>query len=253
MKHFHFNTLGSTNDTAKELLHRGDTPDCFAVTADEQTNGRGRNGKIWETQARDNVLCSIALRHRAEVSLESLVAYQAIGCLAAQAALREVCRLQAPTLSFALKYPNDIYTGAPLLPQPKKICGVLVEHDFIGSLCTSSIIGIGINVRQKHFSPELERTATSLLRLGIHVQVRDGIAALLRYIEFGLRQNSTAIMTAWQEELALEGKIVWLHDSSERWRIVSMLPDGRLQAMGLSTGSERVIDNGDSFLDYWQL
>ena len=44
--HRHFRITDSTNERAKELATAG-APGGLVVTADEQTAGRGRRGRVW--------------------------------------------------------------------------------------------------------------------------------------------------------------------------------------------------------------
>src|SRR5690606_15138000 len=56
----------------------------------------------------------------------------------------------------SIKWPNDIYIGK------KKVGGILIENQLLGSSIKSSIVGIGINVNQETFPEELNNRATSL-------------------------------------------------------------------------------------------
>ncbi|TAE25023.1 MAG: biotin--[acetyl-CoA-carboxylase] ligase [Candidatus Kapaibacterium sp.] len=253
MKHSHYDELPSTNDKAKELLRLNTAP-LLAVTADLQTHGRGRNGKVWIGEHEANVYCSVGMRHFAPLSEQRLIAFQIIGCLAAKAALQEAsseARNHAGcTAEFCLKYPNDVYLVLPNVTpvQRRKVCGVLVEHEFIGSSCVSSVIGIGINVRQKVFPEDLQMKATSLLREGIDATTEHVRHALLRYIQLFLKQSNDALFTAWRDELQLEGEYISIAKEQGLWRVESIQDDGRLRVIHTETQQQRFVDNGDSIL-----
>ena len=60
--HVHLRRTGSTNERARELA-AGGAPHGTLVTADEQTSGRGRQGRVWIAAPRSAVLMSVVLRH----------------------------------------------------------------------------------------------------------------------------------------------------------------------------------------------
>jgi BirA family biotin operon repressor/biotin-[acetyl-CoA-carboxylase] ligase len=262
MYHYHFTELPSTNDKAAELARTHPAGEYLAVTADAQTSGRGRNGKIWHGAARENLYCSIAVRHDLAVGARyqsaggaerrsPLAAYQAIGALSALEAIRSflppVRRGEA-----LLKYPNDAYMetyrgngGAAR----RKVCGVLVEHEFIGSRCAGSVIGIGVNVRQREFPRELENKASSLLLHGIDASVAECREALLAECERLLRLlgrgETEEIFRRWWKELRLENAPLRIGESEEEWRAEGLDGNGLLLTVN-SRGERHSVHNGES-------
>ena len=248
IKRYHFSELPSTNDKAKELSHQYAINEYLAVSADMQTGGRGRNGKVWLGRFGENVYCSLAVRHGA-TSLKTssdLASFQVRGALAALQAIRSFLPpLLRPNVM--LKYPNDVY-AFNRERERKKICGVLVEHEFIGAHCAGSIIGIGINVRQQDFPAEIALKASSLLACGIDVSVEDVTDALLREIEYYLEAPSNALFGEWWRELALEGVSVAVSGSESRWIALRLEEDGSLRVRNADSDEERVLTNGDSLM-----
>ena len=55
-----YDTIGSTNDEAKALARAG-APDGTLVWAEEQTAGRGRRGRLWQSPP-GNLYLSLVLR-----------------------------------------------------------------------------------------------------------------------------------------------------------------------------------------------
>lgn len=280
MKRYHFSTISSTNDYARELLDgaeiQSDKHDLtLAVTAEHQTSGRGRKGRTWFGDYGNNIYCSVGIRHTSPPTLEQLTTYQAIGCLAARSAIVDSATAKVPEAehriayetALALKYPNDIVVIMNCLPKNiinhsfsltyeqkfRKISGVLVEHDFLGNECHRTIIGIGINVLQQSFA-SLEHKAISMALLGIDTNIEEITQRLLRYIELLLKQPTQKIHTAWEDELLrfhqqpfmlLQDK---LHGSTDMYTMTSLRTDGRMAACNLNTREEVIIDNGDSIL-----
>lgn len=132
--------VNSTNTYAKALLKSGEPLVPYTVVyAKEQTEGRGRMGRNWES-SKDNTLCmSLIIPHLCKSGVTLLSA------LGVHKALREIC----PNLQ--IKWPNDIIAGN------KKLCGILTESTNGGT-----VIGIGINVNTESFSEDIADKATSL-------------------------------------------------------------------------------------------
>ncbi|MCI0407959.1 MAG: biotin--[acetyl-CoA-carboxylase] ligase, partial [Acidobacteria bacterium] len=98
-----FDSLQSTNDKALELLEQGE-PDGSLVLAEEQTRGRGRRERTWDSPPRLGIYASLVLRPMLPARLLPLVSLAfAVGTAAAlrTAGLREV----------GLKWPNDLLLG----------------------------------------------------------------------------------------------------------------------------------------------
>lgn len=141
-------SCSSTNDVAKEMAAQG-AREGTVVWADEQTEGRGTKGRAWHSPPRLGLYLSIILRPPADrVSLLPLVAG-----IAAAEAIRA-----SQGIDVQLKWPNDIVWSG------KKLGGILCESEFIGSLLSCAILGLGLNVnhRPKDFPAELRPVAVSL-------------------------------------------------------------------------------------------
>lgn len=115
----HLRSIGSTNARARELAVAG-APHGTAVTADEQTAGRGRQGRGWATPPGSALAVSLVIRD--PDPLLSLRAGLAVADLAGAGA--------------RVKWPNDV------LVDGRKVAGVLVE----GRLQEGwAVLGIGVN------------------------------------------------------------------------------------------------------------
>ncbi|MEC7985184.1 MAG: biotin--[acetyl-CoA-carboxylase] ligase [Myxococcota bacterium] len=128
-------TCPSTNLLAREFLSEGP----FVLVANEQTEGRGRMGRSWESEAGKNILCSFILR-------PPVRAQNAARCSLLWAAAI------AAALDLFVKWPNDLVTK-----DGKKVGGILVE---LVDDTPTLILGLGLNVSQTDF-PGLPQ-ATSL-------------------------------------------------------------------------------------------
>lgn len=148
----HFSPLtDSTNSDALDAA-RSAAPHGSVYFADEQWAGRGRGGHEWRSAAGEGLYVSVLLRPSVPAARLPLLPLAA-GLAAAQA-IRS-----AAGLTVDLRWPND------LLLDGKKLGGILVEtavEPGDDPQLRYAVIGIGINVHQRAFPPELAALATSL-------------------------------------------------------------------------------------------
>ena len=141
-------SVDSTNRRARQLAAEG-APHGTLVIADEQTAGRGRRGRGWISPAGEGVFMSLILRpqsHPSEVARLSMQTALAVALSIAQ----------TTGLDARIKWPNDIVCGG------RKVCGMLLEMNADEQAVHDVVAGIGINVHQTQFAPEIEKTASSL-------------------------------------------------------------------------------------------
>ena len=163
--------MTSTNLVAKEMARAGAPHGSLAV-CDEQTAGRGRMTRRWETPAGEALMQSMVLKPKLPPEQLQLITLAA--AVAAAQAMEEVC----PDLQVGIKWPNDgIING-------KKCVGVLCEMtmDPDGKLCV--VPGVGINVNQTSFEGELADKATSLrMECGRDIDRWQVLSAYLNHME----------------------------------------------------------------------
>ena len=143
-----YDVLASTNDKAWDLAFAG-APEGTTVMAREQTAGRGRQGRRWYSPCGAGLYHSIILRPPISPAQAPL-----LGLLAAVAVaetIREDYQLPAD-----IKWPNDI------LIQGGKVAGILLELEAGADRVRFVILGIGVNLNQREFPPDLAQPATSL-------------------------------------------------------------------------------------------
>lgn len=137
-KFFHYQKLSSTNAEAKRLLKDGKIRENSFVLSDYQTDGKGRSGNTWESEAGKNLLMSwIAFPAFLSASLQ----FQ----LSKAVSLSIINLFKDYSLEAEIKWPNDIVCNE------RKVAGILIENTIMGSSIKHSITGIGINVNQKEF------------------------------------------------------------------------------------------------------
>lgn len=145
----HFSkTTSSTNADALAAARRGE-PHGSVYFADEQTLGRGRGDHGWVSAAGEGLYVSVLLRPQIPSMYLPLLPLAA--GLAAADAIRSVAGLTPD-----LRWPNDLLIG------PRKAGGILVEARNNSERLPHAVLGIGINVHQRSFPPDLATPATSL-------------------------------------------------------------------------------------------
>ena len=147
---FSFESIDSTNEEALRRLAAGEKPP-FWIAASEQTKGRGRAGRRWQSP-RGNLYATLVFEPGVIASVATELSF--VAGLAAHAAIAaHLPADQRPQLR--LKWPNDVMLG------PAKLAGILLES--LGSSKgrkLAVILGIGINVTNA--PPAADRAVASL-------------------------------------------------------------------------------------------
>jgi len=207
-------TVNSTNTLAMQLAHER-PEEGLVVLTDNQTAGKGRQGRRWVDVPGCNVLSSIVLLPGFPPHLLVMIA-----SLAVVDAIAATCSVTA-----TIKWPNDVLIG------DHKVAGILIEtsHDLTGRLI--AVIGIGINVngRIEEVTEHLAEQASFVARAttletvcGHTVQREALIAHLLQRIEkdyLALQQEaagdlpgttpaSRLIREQWRGQLSTLGRAI---------------------------------------------
>lgn len=213
----HHASATSTNDLATAAAAQG-ASEGLVVCADEQTQGRGRQGRRWEAPPGAGLLCSVLLRPALPPPLAPRV-----GLYVAVAAAAAVERALA--LPVALKWPND------LLVCGRKVAGVLAESGIVGARLDYVVVGIGINV---HWHPA-DVAATSLdAAAGRLVPRRALLAALLaeldRWRPLLDATEPDRLLAAWRGRLITLGRAVEVRGLAQPLRgvAIGVVADGGL-------------------------
>ncbi len=169
-------TVGSTNDYLKSLGSKGAEAGTVVI-AREQTAGKGRLGRVWDSKRDDGIFLSLLLRP--ELSPSEISAITPLSGLAMCRAINDFCMLDS-----RIKWPNDIIVGK------KKLVGILTEMSAEFDKVEFTVTGIGINVEHTSFPDEISHKATSiLLETGRHIDQNKFVAAILNYLEQELVMN----------------------------------------------------------------
>jgi BirA family biotin operon repressor/biotin-[acetyl-CoA-carboxylase] ligase len=236
-----FDSIDSTNSEALKEARLG-AGEGLCVVARRQTAGRGRMGRSWISPADAGLYLSIVLRPTLDTKYLPLLTLMT--AVAVSDTLSETYGLKPD-----IKWPND------LLVNEKKISGILAETTE-SPAGLAVIVGVGINLRQTNYPPDIAATATSLTEaIGeptaeIETSVLE--EQLLRFFDYwyGILQGSNGsgeIINAWRERSTyFSGKSVSVtleHDS------VTGITDGLDKSGALRVrqpdGSVVLIQSGD--------
>jgi BirA family biotin operon repressor/biotin-[acetyl-CoA-carboxylase] ligase len=234
-----FDSLPSTNTEAARQAMQG-APEGLCVVAREQTEGRGRQQRVWISPLDAGlyfsmVLRPVRLRERAWPLL-TLMAALAVGD-----ALIEICGLETD-----IKWPNDIMVDG------RKLCGILAET-IETETGRAVVIGIGINLDDRAFPPELETVAASVsLATGKTPDAERLMQSLIRALfeHYEILQAASGeeqIISEWSRRSSYARnrlvRATLATETFEGWTR-GLEPDGALR-VETSTGEIRIVRAGD--------
>ncbi len=239
--HHHFARTESTNTRARELAAAG-APDGTIVTAAEQSEGRGRQGRTWTAPPNSSLLYSAILRPLQEHHVMLPLAVPLAVCEAAEAL--------EPNARCGVKWPNDIHL------EDRKLAGVLIEARPQDGW---AVIGIGLNltIDPDQFPPELRSKAVSLFpsdkgslgkpRKSLPAVAIEGlpqtplIAAkvLSHHLAHWVEADPAQVLEEWRARDVLRGREIAWDDGSgvadgvdDRGYLVVVTPSGDRVALG---------------------
>lgn len=221
--------LDSTQTEVARLAAAGE-PEGTVVTAEHQRAGRGRRGRVWLDAPGESLLVSVLLRPPIEVAQAPR--------LSLLAAVAVADALEPMGLRAGIRWPNDI------LCEGRKVSGIVAEAHTAAGCLDHVIVGIGINVNQRAFPPEISHLAGSLAlvtgRLHDRAGLLDGLldAVDVRYAQFRSGGQST-ILDDWRRRSVTLGRRVRGPDGREG-EAVDVDPDGALVLRGADGAITRV-------------
>lgn len=147
-------SVDSTNIYALNKVHAGLAQHGMAIFAHEQVAGKGQRGKSWVSEKGKNINLSVIIKpHSLNISGQ----FQLSACTAV--AIHDFFRHYAGDET-TIKWPNDLYW------QDRKAGGILIENVVVSRESGPdsyregswewAIVGIGININQTTFPPELQ-------------------------------------------------------------------------------------------------
>ena len=227
---YYFDKIDSTNTKAKELAEEGHPSGTFVV-ADQQTAGKGRRGRSWDSLPGTGIYMTLMLKPDINPNHASMLTL--VTAMAVANAMYRVTGAEA-----LIKWPNDIVING------KKICGILTEMSAQFDYINHIVVGIGINVHNESFPEEISQMASSLMieAGGKRFHRAQIIAETMSYFEqyydtFLKTQDLSALVREYDELLVNRNKSVRVLDPKEPF-------DGK--AMGITPKGELIVDTWES-------
>lgn len=233
----------STNNYALALLRDSNLTErqkkvehgC-AVFAHEQYAGKGQRGKKWVSQKGKNIHLSVII-HPKNLNLHQQFTLIALTAITVRNFLD-----QYAYSDLTIKWPNDIYF------MNRKLGGILIENIIIGAEWKWAVVGIGLNINQVYFEPEIAKKAVSLKQitgknfncLEIAHLLRNEI--LLKYDYYSTHEMN--IIMDYNQFLFKKNKTVILEKDGQQFEafVKEVLPNGQLLA---STNVDHCFNFGD--------
>lgn len=219
----YFENLPSTNAEAMRLL--SDFPaEGTLVLADNQTQGRGQAGTTWQADDAQNLTFSFILYPNFLAIADSFYLSKMVAV-----ALHKCLSKLLPQQFTQIKWANDLWVSG------RKIAGILIENQLEGQKIKACVVGIGLNVNQIAFSPDIQDKTTSVCIESKKEWDREQILVdLLPYIEveyLALKKGEYAALDAYylthllgyQEERTFE-----LQGETRTGYVVGVEKSGRL-------------------------
>lgn len=194
----HFDTIDSTNTYAKSVGYESENG--TVIISEEQTNGRGRVGRIWHSKKHEGIWMSIILKPEIspmEAPFITLIAGASV-----------VNALSKLGIDSYIKWPND------LIINNRKICGILTELSAEIERVNYIVVGIGINVKSMEFDDEISKVATSIYKEGYEITRVDIVKNILEefeqlYKEYIYDDKKDNVLNICRDKSAVIGKYVY--------------------------------------------
>lgn len=236
--------IDSTNTECKRQAMSG-APEGLVVTAEEQTGGRGRRGRGFQSPRGKGIYLSALFRPALELSqVSDFTAWVAVAvCDGIEAA----CGLRP-----RIKWTNDIVL------EGRKLVGILTELGLESEVHALEylVTGIGVNVNHasEDFSPEVREMAVSLCQvLGRPVRRSELAVQIILALDrmyAGFPENKAEFLAKYRADCLTTGRQVQLVTPNSRreafaveiddqFRLVVELPDGHREALSAGEVSVR--------------
>ena len=151
---YKLDAIPSTNSYLKDLVKNEVLESFTVVSAEFQTKGRGQMETVWYSSEGSNLLFSILIKFKGVLAADQFF----LNCAVSLAILEALKPYDLPELR--VKWPNDI------MADNKKLGGMLIENSLLSGQIRYTIVGIGLNVNEEKFPPELPKAISMYQILG---------------------------------------------------------------------------------------
>jgi BirA family transcriptional regulator, biotin operon repressor / biotin---[acetyl-CoA-carboxylase] ligase len=214
----YYRSLPSTMDLAKKLAEEG-VREGTVILCDEQTEGRGRQGRKWFASPSSSVLMSVIFRP----TISQLPELNMLGSLSIVQTIDKLAMMKS-----TVKWPNDV------LIDGMKVAGILMENVLQGEVLQAAILGVGMNLSLDVSPyPEISSIATSLSAKAGKDFDRDYVlCTLLEEMDtlYQAVKENQGVYHQWLPHVETLGKTVRIKSgqSEEKGLAESINPDGSI-------------------------
>jgi BirA family transcriptional regulator, biotin operon repressor / biotin---[acetyl-CoA-carboxylase] ligase len=197
--------VGSTMDEMR-IQARNGASEWTVLLAEQQTQGRGRRGKVWQSANASGLYFTVLLRPSVPLANLGLLPLL-VGAVVAKS-IEETTSLKT-----MLKWSNDV-----LSLDKKKLSGILLETEVEDGAARFALVGIGINVRRQDFPTEFNAAALEEFMPVHRRQLLEQILKNLQneYTQFQLEPDHA--LKLWKAQLNMLGhEISLIEPSGDTW------------------------------------
>jgi BirA family transcriptional regulator, biotin operon repressor / biotin---[acetyl-CoA-carboxylase] ligase len=192
-------SVDSTNNYAMGRIHEGLASDGLVCLARHQWAGKGQRGKTWLDEPRQNLMMSLILEP-APLILSQQFLFSAAVALAILDQLRSFEKE-----GWTIKWPNDIYWN------DRKAAGILIESVIQGKNWLFAVVGIGMNLNQESFPPEIPNAVSLKQITGNHaepVSIALELRTLIQNRIARLKKEPHQVLSSFNQSLYKKNQIV---------------------------------------------
>ena len=195
--------------------------DGSVIISEEQTKGKGRLGRVWESKAGEGIWMSIILKPNIIPNKAPFIT------LIAGASI--VKALNILGVDAKIKWPNDITINN------KKLSGILTELSAEIERVNYIVVGIGMNVKDTDFEEELQDKATSLYKENYNVSRVDIVKEILcqfekLYLDYIEKDDKKEVLDICRQYSAIINKEIYVikNDQKELVDCIGINEEGNL-------------------------
>lgn len=251
---FYFDVIDSTNTEAKRIL-RGESSTVaktpFAIIANSQTAGRGRQGRSFYSPADTGLYMSIALDMESKICDFDMITIKT--AVAVYDAIKAVTGIETN-----IKWVNDLYYNN------RKVCGILAESVMVlpekqyadtapgqNDLKKFVIIGIGVNVSTGIFPDEIRGIAGSLGDFDDDNMKKGLISKIIENI-LAKDESCTSFLKRYKERSFVLGREVTFYKNNVLYTGVAFDISGKGELLVReSNGNVHILQSGEISLKSW--
>ena len=226
-------TIDSTNNYAKKIFSRLEN-EKTVIIADEQTNGRGRQGRSFYSPKDNGIYMSVVIKKRKK--LEDINMITIVSGVAVSKAIYNITKLNNE-----IKWVNDIFIDG------KKVCGILAESVNIDSdgFTDGIIIGIGVNIKNTDDFPEDIKNIAGALN--IDNKIKDELVyEIYNKINECLNDDIDSILEYYREKSMVLNKTITYEKNNNIYtkKVVEINNKGNLVVCD-EDGNTEIISSGE--------